>query len=460
MMKAAAKKRPSIRMHLLEVSSAISLVSSVLYGIIFLLAIGILNNRYMNTEIDYFLHQTAEQMQEVCEENHLTGEIEFLPGTREKLTAEMQKHESSFWIIYDANGRFLDAFGEDIGLDGYELDYQFQSSTDIIVLQGMEYRTYHQKLTSDTWIVIGISPNYGIKELVDSLDYYVLLILLLPIIVVLGFYLFTFKITKPLEEIRKKMKNVQERDFDTKLPEYYEREFYEISEGFNSMTDSIKSLIKEVYEKQLLIKEQELRFWQSQMNPHFVFNVLNSIALKAKMENNEELSHTISVFSQLIQAKIYRSDQEEVQIKQELEYVNYYLEIQKFRFEEKISYSIEIEEELLDQCIPKLCIQPLVENAVLHGLEPKEGNGTIMIRGSRKENNIVIEVVDDGVGFDCKEEILLPLKSTASDSSHNNVGLNNIHSILQLRFGSEYGLRIFSEKGKGTTVRLQMPFIL
>lgn len=456
----AAKKRPSIRIHLLEVSSAISLISSVLYGVIFLLAIGILNNRYMNTETDYFLQQMAGHMQEICAENHLTGEIEFAPGARQKMISEMQKYESSFWIVYDADGRFLDTFGESIRFDEYKPDYQFQPSPETMLFQGIEYRMYHQKLTTDTWIGIGIPQSHGVKTLVDSLDYYVLLILLLPIIVVLGFYLFTFQITKPLEEIRKKMKNVQEGDFDTKLPEYYEREFYEISEGFNSMTDSIKSLIKEVYEKQLLIKEQELRFWQSQMNPHFIFNVLNSIALKAKMEKNEELSHTISVFSQLIQAKIYRSDQEEVQIKQELEYVNYYLEIQKFRFEEKISYSIQMEDELLDRYIPKLCIQPLVENAVIHGLEPKEGNGTVMIRGFRKENDIMIEVVDDGVGFDCEEEILLPLKNTVSDSGHNNVGLNNVHSILQLRYGSEYGLKIFSEKGKGTTVRLLMPFTL
>ena len=249
----AAKKRPSIRIHLLEVSSAISLISSVLYGVIFLLAIGILNNRYMNTETDYFLQQMAGHMQEICAENHLTGEIEFAPGARQKMISEMQKYESSFWIDYDADGRFLDTFGESIRFDEYKPDYQFQPSPETMLFQGIEYRMYHQKLTTDTWIGIGIPQSHGVKTLVNSHDYYVLLILLLPFIVVLGFYLFTIQITKPLEEIRKKMKNVQEGDFDTKLPEYYEREFYEISEGFNSMTDSIKSLIKEVYEKQLLI---------------------------------------------------------------------------------------------------------------------------------------------------------------------------------------------------------------
>ncbi len=459
-MKTIAKKRPSIRMHLLEVSSAIALISSILYGVIFLLAIGILNHRYMNTETDYFLQRMTENMQEIYTKDYLTGEIEFAPGDRQRMENAMENYESSFWIIYDREGQFLDTFGDNIHFDEYEPEYSFQPLPYTMLFQGIEYRINRQYLGSNTWLVIGIPQSHGVKALVTSLDRYVLLVLLLPIVVVLGFYLFTFKITKPLEEIRKKMKNVQEGDFETKLPEYHEREFYEISEGFNSMTSGIKSLFKEVYEKQLLIKEQELRFWQSQMNPHFIFNVLNSIALKAKMENNEELSHTISAFSQLIQAKIYRSDREEIQIKQELEYVNYYLEIQKFRFEEKISYSIQIEDELLDQYIPKLCIQPLVENAVIHGLEPMEGNGSVIIRGFRRGSDMIIEVADDGAGFDCTGEILLPLENADSNSSHNSVGLNNVHSILQLRYGSKYGLRIFSGKGKGTTVSLSMPFAL
>ena len=116
-MKTIAKKRPSIRMHLLEVSSAIALISSILYGVIFLLAIGILNHRYMNTETDYFLQRMTENMQEIYTKDHLTGEIEFAPGDRQRMENAMENYESSFWIIYDREGQFLDTFGDNIHFD-------------------------------------------------------------------------------------------------------------------------------------------------------------------------------------------------------------------------------------------------------------------------------------------------------------------------------------------------------
>lgn len=457
-MKTTPKKRPSIRIHLLEVNSAIALISSVLYSSIFLLAIGILNTRYKNAQIDYVLQRAAESIHQLYSAAS-TGEPVYEPDERGQMAEEISRYENAFWIIYDAAGNIVDTFGEKIVLDEFVPDSPAQAPPYTLLLQGKEYRILWHRLASDSSLVLGIPANYGIKELVDSLDLHLFIIFLLPSAGLLGFYIFTFKITKPLEEIREKMKSVQDGDYETRLPEYHEREFYEISEVFNSMTSEIKFRIKEVYEKQLLLKEQELRFSQSQMNPHFIFNVLNSIALKAKLENNEELSHTISTFSRLIQAKIYRSDREEVQIKQELEYINYYLEIQKFRFEDKISYSIQIEDELLEQYIPKLCIQPLVENAVVHGLEPKDSSGSIRIRGFREGRDIILEVEDDGVGFCDDAQSLLHLSDSHSSTAHNKMALNNINSILRLRYGKEYEINISSEKNKGTTVRIHIPFI-
>ena len=201
----------------------------------------------------------------------------------------------------------------------------------------------------------------------------------------------------------------------------------------------------------------ELKFLQTQMNPHFMFNVLNALALQAKIDGNDELSGKISVFSQLIQAKIYRSETEKVQIRQEMEYVRYYLEIQKFRYGDSLTYSVQVEEGVEECYIPKLCIQLVAENAVVHGLEPKMGGGRVDITAGQRDGKIQITVTDNGVGFGIDGEVSLPLKTESGDKSHNHVGLNNADSIIKLMYGKEYGIRIYSTAGEGTKVTITIP---
>lgn len=321
----------------------------------------------------------------------------------------------------------------------------------------MDYRLYNRELGMDLRVALGIPENHAIRILYDSLEIYIVGIALILVAGLISFGVFTYQMTKPMDEVAKKLKQVQEGDFGTKLPDYDNKEFHEISATFNQMTKEIDHLVNEVYEKQLLVKEMELKFLQTQMNPHFMFNVLNALALQARIDGNDKLSRGISTFSQLIQAKIYRKDTEKVQIRQELEYVRYYLEIQNFRYGEQVSYSIAIPDELLDYYIPKLCIQLVVENAVVHGLEPKMEKGSVGIEVRKQDGNVVVTVSDDGVGFDTEGEIVLPLKKTTADKSHNRVGLNNVNDIIKLMYGKEYGIHIFSRKGQGARVTIQIP---
>lgn len=380
----------------------------------------------------------------------------------QEILKELEHYEDSFWVLYDEEGTILDGVYETQGNSGFlecikclETPEKTQYSKQ---LNGKEYRMYHQELGVDLYVSLGILENHAARMLFDTIDVYVLMIAVILLVGILSFVIFTYKITKPLEEVAEKLQSVRYGDFQTKMPEYEETELYAISQGFNHMTAEIDHLINEVYEKQILLKEQELKFLQSQLNPHFIFNVLNSISLQANIDGNKQLGQTIAVFAKFIQAKIYRSDLEKVKIRQELEYAEYYLKIQQFRFGERLSYVIEVDEVLMDYYIQKLCIQMIVENAVVHGLEPKIKNGTIYIKGYVLDGNIMIEVQDDGVGFDEDDDFQLPLKETSSSGQHNQVGLNNIHAILQLRYGKAYGLTIHSEKNKGTTVSIRIPF--
>lgn len=378
------------------------------------------------------------------------------PESIHTVMSEVNNYEGSFWMLYGETNEVLDGVYEHISLK--EIDTLEKSYSDpyTYTLNGSQYRMFHRELGLEMKVMIGIPQNHASRILYDSLIIYIFMIFVILLVGILSFAIFTYKITKPVGDVTEKLKRVQEGDFTTKLPDYDNKEFHEISSGFNLMTTEINHLITEVYEKQIMLKELELKFLQSQLNPHFIFNVLNAIGLQARLDGNEQISRTISTFSQLIQAKVYRSDLEKVRIRQELEYAKYYLEIQKFRFGEKLSYYIDVDERLLDYYIQKLSIQLIVENAVVHGLEPKTESGSVHIRGCEEDGHIKIEIEDDGVGFPSQVE--LPLKDTRADLNHNQVGLNNIHAILQLRYGKEYGLTIETEKDKGSKVIIRIPF--
>lgn len=376
----------------------------------------------------------------------------------QSILAELSNYEHGFWILFNKEHNVLDGQYEHEPAEALEHLTEPEKIPYSGELYGESYRLYHRELGVDVYLLLGIPQNHAEKILYDSLDIYVAMIVSVLLVGLISFAIFTYKITKPLEEVSLKLRRVQEGDFHTKMPEYEEKEFYEISNGFNLMTSEINHLITEVYEKKILLKELELKFLQSQLNPHFIFNVLNAISLQANIDGNKQLGQTISTFSKLTQAKIYRSELEQVKIRQELEYVQYYLQIQEFRFGDRITYSIDVDEALLDSYIQKLCIQLIVENAVIHGLEPKVGGGTVRIRGYKEKQDIVIEIEDDGVGFDLDDAFELPLKETKAGEKHNQVGLNNIHAILQLRYGKEYGLSIISKKNIGTTVKIRIPF--
>lgn len=323
----------------------------------------------------------------------------------------------------------------------------------------MQYRLYTDELCMQLEAAVGIPENQAAVLLYDSLSVYIVGIILILVISLAVFIVITLNLTEPIKEIAIKLRQVRTRGFETKLPDYENREFHEISQAFNQMTEHINTLINQVYQKQISIKEMELKFLQTQMNPHFMFNVLNSIALQAKLEGNEEICELVSTFSKLIQAKIYRSDSEKVSIRQELEYVSYYLKIQKFRYGDKIQWNVKVQnEEMMELKIPKLCIQFLVENAIVHGLEPKPGNGRVDIRVEKKEDSVCIIVADDGVGFETDGEIKLPIQAGKADDRHNHVGINNVDHIIKLMYGETYGLTINSVREKGTQVSIRIPY--
>ncbi|MFW5719026.1 MAG: histidine kinase, partial [Halanaerobium sp.] len=207
------------------------------------------------------------------------------------------------------------------------------------------------------------------------------------------------------------------------------------------------------------LRTKQLKILQSQVNPHFLFNVLNSIARLALIENAKETEDVVYALSDLLRYSL-RNIEEVVNLEDELSCVKDYITIQKKRYRDQFDFKIDISEELYGVNIPLLTIQPLVENAIIHGFKEQQ-SGTIEINSQIKEDKVIITVQDNGVGI--KHNILKNLLTYDEESkekiaSHiTGIGVNNVHKRLQYYFGDEYGLEIDSKLGKGTAVKIKIP---
>lgn len=236
----------------------------------------------------------------------------------------------------------------------------------------------------------------------------------------------------------------------------------------NKLISEIKATYlfeKEMRNAQLQLKEVELKMLQAQINPHFLYNTLDSIKWLAVLHGAEDIQQIAVSLGKLLRYSLDR-EQTNVSLRKEIEKVENYLTIQKIRYGEKLSYFINIEDEVLDFCIPRLLLQPLVENAIQHGLEPKATSGTIWINGWQEDDQYaVLEVVDDGVGMN--EELVAELArkvgnqlvDAASDTPTHacSIGLNNVNRRLVFSFGEDAALRIISTEKEGTSVRFKIP---
>ena len=260
---------------------------------------------------------------------------------------------------------------------------------------------------------------------------------------------------RPLETVAEKIKLVGKGNFDTKLDEYRVEELQNISNTFNEMTDYIERLVKEVYETQLIAQQSQIQYLQAQMDPHFLFNVLSMIEMKAAMNRDKEVQEMLYKLSNIYQGKIFRKNEHFIHLEDEMEIVDFYLSLQNSRFGEKIEYSISYEggkDKYQKLMVPRLSIEPIVENAVCHGLEPKDEKGHIWVNISQDNTTLKIHIEDNGVGFDSEKIV-----EKNEDKNHSHVGLWNTNKMIHNLCGMEYGLEITSEIGKGTIVCVLLP---
>ncbi|WP_082234937.1 sensor histidine kinase [Halobacillus massiliensis] len=263
-------------------------------------------------------------------------------------------------------------------------------------------------------------------------------------------------ISKPLEDLTVQMKKVQSGNFEEPLSaKHYNDEVGDLHNNFRLMINRINELIKENYTKQLMIKETEYKALQAQINPHFLYNTLDSINWMAKVNKQEKISVMAAALGSMMR-NIISKKTPMITIKEELEIVRNYITIQKYRYDQRLDFTLEVSEEVEDGHIPKLSIQPIVENAIQHGLEEMVSSCRIVVTIKEVDDDLEISVTDNGPGIE--EDKLEAIYQGLIKSRSSGIGINNINERIKMMYGEAYGITINSEPGTGTEVIIRVPY--
>lgn len=315
------------------------------------------------------------------------------------------------------------------------------------------------------WKTIGVFSFKDITKDITGMERFTLIIAIITSLLAVFFsLLFTNSIVTPIRELRTLMKGVESGDLDLKFEEHkYSNEFGELGHSFNHMVSEIKQLINMVYEEQRSKRKAEIETLQAQIKPHFLYNTLDTIAWMAEDYNAKDIVKLVSALTKVFRIGLNKG-KEVIKLRDEIEHINSYLIIQKYRYEDKLSYEINFHKDILDILILKLITQPIVENAIYHGIKEKRGKGEIRINFTKVVDEIIITVEDNGAGI--SEEKLQNINSMLETSnsfyidsgSGSGYGISNVNTRIKLSYGHNYGLRYYSKLGVGTKVEIRLPF--
>lgn len=326
------------------------------------------------------------------------------------------------------------------------------------VTENEKYSIGHRTVSHTGWKVVGIAylddTVIPAMEEIQGLTYYTLLVMFGLII---GMSLLLSKyISEPITQMIKQISRAEIGDSEERIYQTRFNEVRQLSESYNRQMDRINQLMDQIKQEQSELRKSEMNVLQAQINPHFLYNTLDSILWMAESGETKETSEMVAALGRLLRISLSQGENL-ISLRKELEHAENYLTIQKFRYKDQFTYSIEVEEHLLDYLTVKIIIQPFLENALYHGIEYMVDQGHLSIRVYEIMDFICIEIKDDGVGIDAEKLAHIQM---LKESIETGIGIRNVHQRVQVYFGKEYGVDIQSELDEGTTVQIRIPKVL
>ena len=323
-----------------------------------------------------------------------------------------------------------------------------------------DYQVVCSQKEKNSSIIVKVVPRYSRQMQLTDIAYMPITLMigvllgLLPLLLIISNI-----VTRPLKRVSEAIVKFSTGDFDQRVEVETRDEVGEVAECFNKMVEDIKSLIDENYVITLQEKESELAALQAQINPHFLYNTLDSLYWQATEADNDEIAESILALSQLFRL-VLSQGKKEVTVAQEIELVSRYLQIQKMRFSRRLHYEINVADEVKPAYIPKLILQPFVENAIVHGFENVSIPCYLTVTGSLDKGKIRFEIKDTGIGMrqDQIDDIWEEEPAQYARQRIGRYAIKNIKERLELRYHGDFELEIQSDVGKGTTVILCIPF--
>ncbi|MCX7711775.1 MAG: sensor histidine kinase [Clostridia bacterium] len=337
------------------------------------------------------------------------------------------------------------------GLNLYTLEENFVTAK----VDRKNYYITFRAIEGTNWRIISFIPAVEVEKDIIWLRNWTILICastcLLALIVSVAI---SDSISKPVRRLSKMMLKVGGGDFSVLSSYESKDEIGILSSHFNKMVSQVQQLIQEVYQEQLLKQKAELKSLRMQINPHFLYNTLESINWMARTKGVPDIGKMVKALGDLMRSSI--SGDDFVSIEEEMKNINNYLTIQKFRYGDRFDVVTDIDPEIAMIKIPKLILQPIVENAIVHGIEEMVGNGRIEIKGALENQKVVLQVKDNGIGMDESQilELLSQKDNARQTEGHTHIGLRNVDRRVKMYYGQDYGLFIESSPGCGANVKI------
>lgn len=369
--------------------------------------------------------------------------------------------EKGYIFVLDAEGNIVYHPKQQLmygGLKTENIDAIMECREDSLIIdEGGDSKLYTMSKSKRTgWTVVGAAYTSELLKNNEQAQMWYLLVASILLLAVIGISsIISREITKPIRSLRDSMRKVQNGQFDTHVEVITENEIGSLGRSFNLMTSEIQALMEQNVYEQKQKRKSELKALQAQINPHFLYNTLDSIIWMSEAGENDEVVEMTSALARLLRQSI-SNDQEEVELEKEIEYVKNYLTIQKMRYKDKLEFFIYVDPRVAHVPIIKLVLQPLVENAIYHGIKYKETKGNLKIYARPVDGRVEIVVADDGIGMD--EDVMEHIfDEHRKEQKRNGVGVPNVQKRLKLQYGSEYGIRYESVKGAGTKAVITIP---